>query len=70
MPVTAKAVEQLYGWDFAGLGIFTTVYELQERFFRLVVLFGDAVLRPRYADGIDEINEALSTNGHRFTAPI
>src|SRR5205823_6402840 len=59
MPGTARALERVYGWDFAGFGIFTAIYKTEERYLRIVTLLAMLTLRPRYAEGIEEVNQAL-----------
>lgn len=70
MQVMVRGLERLFGWDFAGFGIVTAVYRTDERYLRIVTLLAMLTLRPRYAEGIEKVNEALTANESRFRAYV
>jgi hypothetical protein len=63
MPIAAEAFQRAYSRDFAGFGIFTIIYKITERYFRIVAIIAMLLIRKHLGgEGIDELNEALQAN--------
>jgi hypothetical protein len=68
MPIAARAAEKAFGRDFAGLGIFTILYRIASRYFRVIVLFMMLHLNRTEREGIRQINATLTIERDRFEA--
>jgi hypothetical protein len=63
MPIAAEAFQRAYRRDFAGFGIFTILYRITERYFRIVVTIAMLLIRKRLTgQKIDELNDALRSS--------
>lgn len=63
MPVAAEAFQRAYSRDFAGFGIFTILYRITERYFRIIALIGMLLIRRSLGgEGIDELKDVLRDN--------
>jgi hypothetical protein len=69
LPLAARVAQHAYGRDFAGLGIFTVLHRLSNRyFFVLLTLWLLVVRRALGGEGIDMINQVLRAEWSRFKA--
>jgi hypothetical protein len=66
MPIAARAAEKAFGRDFAGLGLFTVVYRIANRYFRVITLFMMLHLNKAEQEGIRQINATLTIERDRF----
>ena len=63
MPVAAEAFQRAYSRDFAGFGIFTILYRITERYFRIIALIAMLLIRRSLGgEGIDELKDVLRDN--------
>jgi len=69
LPIAARAIEHRFGRDFAGLGIFTVLQRLSERYLRITATLMVLVVRRALGgDGIDQVAETLEALRSTFEA--
>src|SRR5262249_26275231 len=60
LPIVIKAIEHRFGRDFVGLGIFTTLQRLSERYLRISATLMVLVVRHALGgEGIDQVAQTL-----------
>ncbi len=68
-PIAVRATEIAYKQDFAGLGIFTILDRIANRYFRIVALLAMLTLRKGLGgEGIDQVNKTLQLLQKSFEA--